>query len=149
MDVNEQDRAVVKNHLTGQILNAIAELYKTQRTDDREDRGYAARLGHLYNYLPPGILRVQFAEAAKNCVRFATTTRFFLDDAVVASNHLPMYTDMLVNLLWNALENYNPQAAPMEMLFDLQPGGELSVAITWIYALGDQVLDEVKKEGEA
>lgn len=141
MSSEELERIEAKQHLISQVLTAIVKLYESHRADEAKELYHPAKIDQLYNYLPHGLDRMLFNKDFTSYVKFATTTDFYLDDAVVGSNHLPMYADMIVNLLWSALDNYNPQACPLELVIGVYPDGRCPITITWGYSLGETVLD--------
>lgn len=151
MSTEELERAEGKAHLVSQILTTFVTLYTNHRDAEDKELVHSAKIPQLFRYLP-SLSRVLFARDFTAHVTFSTSTEFFLDDSVVGSNHLPMYADMLVNLVWGNLTDYNPQAAPLELIIGLYPNGLAIATFSWGYSLGETELDPLnaptKTDGE-
>lgn len=125
-------QAQTYTQLHAKILETIVLLYKNLQGEP--DNIHRAKMDKLYSlYLSEQ--RESLNEDCQSVLRTSVELGFFIDEAIIAANHLPVYADMIAAHAWMSLRSYDSRSIPNEIFLHLDPTGQLYVKIEYFYSL--------------
>lgn len=125
-------QAQTYTHFHAKVLETIGMLY--QNLQSEPESIHRAKMDKLYSlYLPE--MRESLNDDCQSVLRTNVEMEFFIDDKIVAANHLPVYADMITSHVWMSLRHYDSRSIPNEIFLHLDPTGQLYVKIEYLYSL--------------